>query len=359
MPQVFLDGRFVERADARVSAFDAGLQHGVGLFETLQARVSGGEAYVRMLDAHMRRLADSAAALGLSDSLRTIALGDAVVASVEKAGYERARVRLTVTGGDLNLLARARQGVPGAAGGGAGSPSSSAASGSANGTGHDPTILIDVQPATLYPAEMFEAGVGVCIADAKANPFNPFEGHKTLNYWWRLRALQDAASKRVSEAIVLSITNHLVGGCVSNVFLVRGGSLWTPIARGEESAVAVNKDASDAEAAGGDSGGATTGTRGPSGVRGSGGAVLPSPVLPGITRDEILEYADERGLTVQRRMVSITDVLEADEVFLTNSSWGVLPVVRVEAATIAGGRPGQVTRALRERWEHAWAAGEL
>lgn len=317
MPQVFLDGRFVDRADARVSAFDAGLQHGVGLFETLQARVSGGEAYVRMLDAHMRRLADSAAALGLSDSIRTVALGDAVVASVEKAGYERARVRLTVTGGDLNLLARARQTGDGSQGG-----------------GHDPTILIDVQPATQYPAEMFEAGVGVCIADAKANPFNPFEGHKTLNYWWRLRALQEAASKRVSEGLVLSITNHLVGGCVSNLFIVRDGSLWTPIARGEESEVA---------------GAAVM----------QGGAALPSPVLPGITRGEILEYADERGVPVHRRMISIADVLGADEVFLTNSSWGVLPVVRVEAATIAGGSPGAITRAMRERWERVWAEGEL
>lgn len=328
MPQVFLDGRFIERDDARVSAFDAGLQHGVGLFETLQARVSGGEAYVRGLDAHMRRLAVSAASLGLSDSMRIDALGDAVVASVERASIERTRVRLTLTGGDLNLLARARN-TAGA------NPADGRAGGQAQ---HDPTILIDIQPATAYPDSMFVEGVGVCIADAKANPFNPFEGHKTLNYWWRLRALQEAAAKRVSEALVLSITNHLVGGCVSNAFVVRDGALWTPIARGEESQVAA-----EATEAG----------------RGSSGVVLPSPVLPGITREEVLEYAQERGLSVERRMIAIADVLDAQEVFLTNSSWGVLPVVRVEAATIGAGVPGPITVALRKRWVEGWSAGEL
>jgi branched-subunit amino acid aminotransferase/4-amino-4-deoxychorismate lyase len=328
MAQVFLDGRFVERDDARVAAFDAGLQHGVGLFETMQARVSGGEAFVRRLDDHVRRMADSAAMLGLSESLRTEALAEAVVLTVERAGLERARVRLTITGGDLNLLSRARDEAGRGDGGGEPRP-----------RGHNPTVLIDVQPATEYPAAMFERGVGVVIADARSNPFNPFEGHKTLNYWWRLRALQEAASKRVAEALVFSITNHLSGGCVSNAFLVRDGELWTPIARGEEV---------QAAGGGGDgSGGEAT------------GAVLPSPVLPGITREEVIEAAVDLGVPVRRRMITAGDVLGAEEVFLTNSSWGVLPVVRVEAASIAGGKVGTLTRRLADRWQRGWAEAAL
>lgn len=327
MARVFLDGRFVERDDARVSAFDAGLQHAVGLFETFQARVSGGEAYVRGLESHLRRLADSASLLGLSTTLRTDPLAEAIVTTVEQSGIETARVRLTITGGDLNMLARPRPQAQTGDAPGSTTPTTRPA-------GHDPTILIDVQPFTPYPEAFFTEGVAACIADAKANPLNPLEGHKTLNYWWRLRTLQEAALKRMGEALVFTITNHLAGGCVSNAFLVRDGVLFTPIARGEEQEVA---------SAGGP----------------SGGPVLPSPVLPGVTRAEVLEYAGERGLAVERRMLTVHDVLGADELFLTNSSWGVLPVVQVEAAAIGIGAPGPVATALRARWVEGWASGQL
>ena len=60
-------------------------------------------------------------------------------------------------------------------------------------------------------------------------------------------------------------------------------------------------------------------------------------------------------LPVQRRMLSVNDLLEADEVFMTNSSWLVLPVTRVEKKQIGaaseGGsnpQPGPITRRLRE-----------
>jgi len=48
-------------------------------------------------------------------------------------------------------------------------------------------------------------------------------------------------------------------------------------------------------------------------------------------------------------MMGIGDVLDADEVFLTNSSWGVLPVTAVEAEPVGSGDVGEVCRSLRER----------
>ncbi len=300
MASVFLNGELLDRDDARVSAFDAGLQHGVGLFETMNASGPGGDAdpgeiRVRGLDEHLDRLSDSAAELGLSEDIRTGPLADAVRLVVAKSGLGRARVRLTLTGGDLNLLQ------------------------STGRSGHTPTVLIQAQPATSYPDEMFERGVGVTIADARANPLDPTAGHKTLNYWWRLRELQRAAGKGAGEAIVFQVTNHVCGACVSNLFAVKDGTLITPIARGEEK--------SD-----------------------QGKVAMPSPVLPGITRAEVIEIASGKGVGCDARMLSIDDVLDADEVFLTNSSWGVLPVVRVEAEAIAGGSVGELTASLREAW---------
>ncbi|CAN5850300.1 hypothetical protein BH11PLA1_BH11PLA1_11890 [soil metagenome] len=232
MDTAFLNGEFVEVGAARVSALDAAVQHGVGLFETLQGGVARGESgggggdemegvWALMLDEHLERLAGSAAALGLSAGLNVSALREAALRTVARGGHARARVRITITGGDLNLLNAARasaaKGEPRAAQG---------------------TVLITAQelPALGARGEGTEGPrtARVRIADARANPFNPFEAHKTLNYWWRLRELAAAAATGAGEALVFSVTNHLVGGCVSSVLLINGGEALAPIALGEE-----------------------------------------------------------------------------------------------------------------------------
>jgi branched-chain amino acid aminotransferase len=286
MTAVWLNGDLMTPEEARVSAFDAGFQHAVGVFETLAAR---GDRVVHLLQ-HLDRLDGSLKALRLSSRLRSDALAEAIHRTVKAAGHETSRVRVTITGGDLNLL----QG---------------------GGGDHDPTIMVVAQPATAYPDELFDKGVRVVVADARSNPLDPFASHKTLNYWSRLSELQAAAGKGASEALWFQVSNHLAGGCVSNVILVRDDEFITPIARGEEP---------------------------------DGG--LPSPVLPGIVREEVLGWAAGEGRLVRREMLGIQDVLQADEVLLTNSSWGVLPVVGLERESIGGGEPGPVARALRAWW---------
>jgi branched-chain amino acid aminotransferase len=332
MATVFLNGRFVGIDEARVSAFDAGFQHGVGLFETMSARLgTDGKAEVFRLEQHLDRLINSAKALGLTDLLRVHALAEAVAGTVEQSKLARARVRLTITGGDLNLLTQRQQ---------AAAP---AEQGQPPRKGIDPTVMIVAQPATQYPPEMFERGVSVIIGETRLNPLDPMAGHKTLNYWGRLRELQEAAAKQAGEAILLLVTNHLGGGCVSNVFLFKEGRLSTPIARGEEAEVA-GLDAAKA------AGEAEQGGTGGGSPRLSTGGVLPSPVLPGVTRGWIMDWAREQQVPVVRRMLSIDDLLTADEVFLTNSSWGVLPVVRVEREEIGDGEVGGLTADVRRAW---------
>jgi branched-chain amino acid aminotransferase len=311
MTTVFLNGRFLSRDEARVSAFDAAYQHGVGLFETMLGGCSGEpprRPWVVRLEEHLERLIESAGTLGLSDSLRAPALAEAVLGTLERSTLPTARVRLTITGGDLNLMDRRPRG---------------------NTAPLDPTILIIAQPATEYPDEMFEAGVGVVVADYKANPLDPLAGHKTIHYWARLRELQQAAAARAGEALVLQVTNYLAGGCVSNAILVKDGVLITPIARGEEASVASGSASKPGERP---------------------GAPTPSPVLPGVTRAWALEWAASERVRIERRMVSIGDVLGADELMLTNSSWGVLPCVRVEHKTIGAGQPGPMAQRLMDAW---------
>lgn len=305
MPEtVWINGKFVDRAAATVSAFDSAFQHGVGLFETMIA--AGGRVF--RLERHLARLARSAAELGLNRDLKTALLAEVVEDVVSKSrlaeGDARARVRVTLTAGDLSLL----RPVPA----GAEPPNAPPADPPA------PTLMIAVTPSTQYPAEMFTRGVGVMVPEARAPRHDPHAGHKTVNYWWRLRALREAAAVGMGECLILSDTNHICGGAVSNIFLVKSGALLTPHAR---------TDAAEPGA--------------------------PSPVLPGVTRGAVIELAGEAGLVVERRVLDINSVLEADEVFLTNSGWGVLPVVRIEGHVIGAGGPGPVTAKIRAMWERA------
>jgi branched-chain amino acid aminotransferase len=80
---------------------------------------------------------------------------------------------------------------------------------------------------------------------------------------------------------------------------------------------------------------------------------MPSPVLPGVTRGFVLNWAGERGIEVSRRMLTIEDVLSADEAFLTNSSFGVLPLVAIEKERIGRGEVGDLAREARRAWEGA------
>ncbi len=283
--QTYINGQFYPPEEASISVDDAGLQHAVGLFETLAVR--NGRAF--RLEQHLQRLATSASELGLTRSLDTEALKQAVEQAIAHNNATDARLRLTITAGRISLLRDAAEKTPGL------------------------TVLIQMTPPTAFDPAAFEKGVTVLIAPPLANPFDPLAGHKTLSYWGRLRVLRQAASVGAAEAIIRNVSNHLASGAVSNLFLVHDGRLLTPFARGEE-------------------------TRG----------ALPAPVLPGITRAAIIELAEKEGLTVERRMLSIDDLLQAQEVFLTNSSWFVLPVTRVEKHTVGEGTPGPITTRLRE-----------
>ena len=305
MATVFLNGRLLRDDDpqASVSLADAGFMHAVGLFETMTARRTDDGVRVARVDEHVGRLIASAKELGLASSLRAGPLAEAVEHTAnehfEQTDHDIARLRLTVTGGDLNLVRREAERV------GAGVQT--------------PTVAIVAQRATAYPEALYEQGGVLTIADAKANPLDPLAGHKTLSYWWRLRELQASLAKGGTEALIFTVTNHVCGGSVSNVHVVKDGVITTPVARGEEAAVS-----------------------------GKGGS-MPSPVLPGVTRAAVLEIAAGLGHQVRKQWMTIDDVLDADEVFCTNASFGVLPMTRVEGKPIGDGAVGPVSRVLREK----------
>jgi len=272
--KVWINGSFVDENEAKVGVFDAGFQHGVGLFETMIAK----NGRVFQAEAHMNRLKASAAGLRLTEKLHVEPLIEALHLTLKENAQSDARMRLTITGGDLNMLQRTGE------------------QGNA-----DPTVVIQSQPPTQYPDAFFEKGVHVTLASGRVNPYEFGAGHKTLNYWSKLLNLQLAAMQQCGEALWLTPSATLAGGCVSNLFAVKNGTLFTPTARGEE----------DEQAE-------------------------PSAVLPGVTREVVIALADELGVGTSRQSMTLDDAFDADELFLTNSSWGVLPVIGMRVSVKEG-----------------------
>src|SRR5918999_1135129 len=71
-------------------------------------------------------------------------------------------------------------------------------------------------------------------------------------------------------------------------------------------------------------------------------------ILPGVTRDVVLELARERRIPYREQAVPEAKLRRADEIFFTGTTTDVLPVVRVDDFMIGSGRPGPVARALYE-----------
>jgi branched-chain amino acid aminotransferase len=70
-------------------------------------------------------------------------------------------------------------------------------------------------------------------------------------------------------------------------------------------------------------------------------------ILPGITRDAIIEIARDLGYPVETRALTIEDLLVADEAFFTGTAAEVTPVSEVDGVKIGKGRPGEITRDIQ------------
>ena len=84
------------------------------------------------------------------------------------------------------------------------------------------------------------------------------------------------------------------------------------------------------------------------------GGVLISPTLantlPGISRATVIELAGELGIRFAERDIPVADAQSADEAFLSSTSYCLMPVTKINDATIGDGRPGLVYRRLITAW---------
>ncbi len=198
--KIYLNGKIVDSADAKISVFDHGLLYGDGVFEGI--RSYGGLVF--KLKEHVDRLYESAHTILLRIPLAKADLMKAVVATLQANKLKDAYVRLVVTRGpgDLGLDPRkcAR-----------------------------PTLFIITDKIVLYPAQVYREGMEIVTVPTPRNlpeALNP--QIKSLNYLNNILAKIEATNAGVQEALMLSAHGYVAECTGDNIFIARGGALLTP-----------------------------------------------------------------------------------------------------------------------------------
>lgn len=200
--KIYLDGKFVDAADAKVSVFDHGLLYGDGVFEGI--RLYGGNIF--RLEEHLERLEYSAKALMLSLPLNRAELSEATCETCRQNGLTDAYIRLVVTRGvgDLGL---------------------------APWLCPKPSMFIIASKISLYPQEHYDNGLAiVTVPTRRIGPAALPPTIKSLNYLNNILAKIEARQFGVLEAIMLNEQGYVAECTADNVFIVHKGEIITPSA---------------------------------------------------------------------------------------------------------------------------------
>jgi branched-chain amino acid aminotransferase len=200
VPKIWIDGRFHDKDDARISVFDHGLLYGDGVFEGIRAY--SGKVF--RLRRHIDRLYASAHAILLAIPMPR----EEMIALVEECmrvnGLSDAYIRLVVTRGHGDLGLDPRK-CP------------------------RPTIICIADAIVLWPAEKYERGLAVVTVPTPVNaPHNLSPHIKSLNYLAHILAKVEAMHAGADEALMLEPTGAVAEGSGQNIFIVRDGTLRTP-----------------------------------------------------------------------------------------------------------------------------------
>lgn len=155
------------------------------------------------------------------------------------------------------------------------------------------------------PAWWYEKGVSVIIADTMRNPKNSIDPNiKSGNYLNNVLAMAEARDVGVFDAIMLNHEGNVSEGTTSNIWSVRNGEFITP--------------------------------------------PLEAGLLSGITRKTLIRLARENGLTVREANITPTELMSADEVFLTSSTKLIVPITQIDSRPVGNGAPGPTSLNLLE-----------
>ncbi len=178
-----------------------------------------------------------------------------------------------------------------------------------------PTVAIIVKEwKSLYGEKLYQQGLRAIVATTRNKPPEGLPPVvKSLNYLTNILARIEANARGADEAIMLDIRGNVSEGSADNIFIAKSKKLYTPPVMNN---------------------------------------------LPGITRATIIELAREEGLVVREENFGIADLYIANEVFLTGTAAEIAPIVEIDGRRIDDGKPGPITRHLRQRFYEITGIGE-
>ena len=198
--KIYVDGKFCDEQDAKISVFDHGLLYGDGIFEGI--RFYNGRVF--RLEEHLERLWDSARSICLEIPMSMPAMTEALLETIRQNDMREGYIRLLVTRGVGNLGLNPAQ-------------------------CKTPSVIIIAAPITLYPKEMYENGLTVVTcATRRTSPSALNPAVKSLNYLNNVMARIEANLAGADEALMLNEAGNVSECTADNVFVIKHGHIFTP-----------------------------------------------------------------------------------------------------------------------------------
>ena len=164
------------------------------------------------------------------------------------------------------------------------------------------TVLVAARNFVPLPPERYEQGFKAALSFLRRDSQSPLSRLKCTCYVSNILARMEAKAAGCDEAIMLNELGYIAEGSTANIFLVSEGELSTPS--------------------------------------------LESGILPGITREAVLEIARDLNIKTVERQIELRELSRAEEAFVTNSIIEVMPLTRLNGEPIGTGKPGKLTRNL-------------
>jgi len=238
--------------------------------------------HIFCIDSHLTRLGRSAESIGLTHIILTTENGKQSLKDACVATLE------------ANKLEGARIRLTVSAGEGDMTPDPKKCS--------HPTILVTARELVPISSKKYDTGFRAILSSLRRNSQSPLSRMKSNCYIENILARMTARAAGCDEAILLNEHGYLAEGSTTNIFLASNKELITPS--------------------------------------------LESGVLPGITRDIVLEIARTTNIKILERQVELKELIEAEEAFFTNSILEIMPLTWFEGKPIGTGRPGYLTKEL-------------
>jgi branched-chain amino acid aminotransferase len=198
--KIYIDGKYYDQKNAKISVFDHGLLYGDGIFEGIRAY----HGRVFKLVEHVERLFCSAKSILLKIPLTPEQVARAVVETCRKNKLQDGYIRLVVTRGVGSLGLNPHKCAKG-------------------------SVIIIADKIQLYPAELYQRGLDLVTVPTTRNlhsALNP--AIKSLNYLNNIMAKIEAINSGCEEAIMLNAEGYVAECTGDNIFMVKGGQLLTP-----------------------------------------------------------------------------------------------------------------------------------